>query len=134
MKNKSLGLAAVGVLYFALAPGHAQSVSPSIAPPSPTINAANSQTSGDPVRGEATWNRVGCYTCHGYAAQGAASTGPKLSGRRYSETVFKIIVRSPPSAMPRFSEKVLSEAELQDILAFVNSIDVDGPVNANAPD
>lgn len=126
MKLKSLSLVAAGAFCWWIASAQAQSPSSTSARPSQTASATQSQTSGDPVRGQATWNRVGCFTCHGYAAQGAEGTAPKLSGRDFPLPVFAMIVRHPANQMPPYSEKMLSDSDLGDIMAYVNSIDV-GP-------
>ena len=91
--------------------------------PTPTNN-ETSEVVGDAVRGKVTWNRVGCYTCHGYAAQGADTTGPKLSGRDLPMPVVEVFVRTPSRTMPPYSRTMLSDDELRDIVAYINSIQV----------
>ena len=76
---------------------------------------------GDPVVGKATYLRVGCWTCHGYAAQGGVGTGPALTGRPYTFEIFAMFLRTPYNLMPPYTPKVLSDGEVRDILAFVKS-------------
>ncbi len=79
---------------------------------------------GDPVAGKASWSRVGCYACHGYAAQGSPTTGPQLSGRNWTFPAFNQLVRHPVNAMPPYTAKVLSDQEVRDQMAYVNSVPV----------
>jgi len=65
--------------------------------------------------------RKGCFECHGYSGQGA-DTGPKLAPGVLPLAIFARIVRSPPNQMPPYSSRVLSEAELGQIHAYLSSI------------
>ena len=62
--------------------------------------------------------RVGCYQCHGREAQGA-STGPRLGPDALPIAAFTRAVRTPRNEMPPYSPKILSDAELADVYAFV---------------
>ena len=75
---------------------------------------------GDADRGRQTYTKVGCYQCHGREAQGA-STGPRLGPNPIPLAQFTRYVRAPRAEMPPYTEKVLSNAELADIHAFVSS-------------
>ena len=76
--------------------------------------------SGDIDRGRQTFMRVGCYQCHGREAQGA-STGPRLGPDPLPLAPFARYVRAPRNEMPPYTLKVLSDAELADIHAFVSA-------------
>jgi ubiquinol-cytochrome c reductase cytochrome c subunit len=65
--------------------------------------------------------RKGCFECHGYSGQGA-DTGPKLAPGVLPLAIFARIVRGPPNQMPPYSSRVLSEAELGQIHAYLSSI------------
>jgi ubiquinol-cytochrome c reductase cytochrome c subunit len=69
-------------------------------------------------RGKATFMRVGCYQCHGREAQGA-STGPRLGPNPLPLAPFTRAVRTPRNDMPPYSAKILSDADLADVYAFV---------------
>jgi ubiquinol-cytochrome c reductase cytochrome c subunit len=71
-------------------------------------------------RGKQTFVRVGCYQCHGREAQGA-STGPRLGPDPMPPPQFTRAIRTPRADMPPYSTKILSEAELADIYAYVSS-------------
>jgi cytochrome c553 len=79
---------------------------------------------GDAAAGKSDWSRVGCYACHGYAAQGLEVTGPQLSGRNWTFASFNPLVRRPLNTMPPFTAKVLSDQEVRDLMAYVNSVPV----------
>ena len=70
------------------------------------------------ARGNATFKRVGCYQCHGREAQGA-STGPRLGPAPLTPEAFARAVRTPRNEMPPYSLKLLSNADLADVYAFV---------------
>ncbi len=72
----------------------------------------------DAERGKQIFMRVGCYQCHGREAQGA-STGPRLGPNPLALPAFTRAVRTPRNEMPPYSVKLLSDAELADVYAFV---------------
>ena len=68
----------------------------------------------------------GCFECHGRVGEGGAFNGPApaLAGifsRRSSLEVISA-VRKGPNDMPAYTEKVLSNQELGDILAYIRSL------------
>ena len=76
----------------------------------------------DAARGKDIYVKVGCYACHGYDAQGA-STGPKLAPDPMpAEALATYIRNSTPTLMPPYSEKVLGDAEVADIHAYLVTI------------
>jgi mono/diheme cytochrome c family protein len=85
-----------------------------------TIALAQTPPSGDAERGKQLFVKIGCYQCHGYEAQGA-STGPKLGPEAVSFARFVSYVRKPTGEMPPYTAKVMSEAQLADVYAFVTS-------------
>lgn len=82
--------------------------------------AAQDKPRGDAQRGKELFVKTGCYQCHGYEAQGA-STGPRLGPDPVSFARFVAYVRKPTADMPPYIAKVLSDAQLADIYAFVSS-------------
>ena len=76
---------------------------------------------GNAKNGKTVYTADGCYECHGREAQGGAGTGPKLGPSPLPYSVFAFQVRSPRDQMPPYTSKVLSDAELADIYAFVQS-------------
>ncbi|HZP33290.1 MAG TPA: cytochrome c [Candidatus Acidoferrales bacterium] len=77
---------------------------------------------GDAKNGKALYTTAGCYECHGREAQGGAGTGPRLGPAPLPYQAFAYQVRSPRDQMPPYTAKVLSDAQLADIYAFVRSV------------
>jgi mono/diheme cytochrome c family protein len=73
------------------------------------------------ARGKTLFARVGCYECHGYAAQGGAA-GPHIAAIAWPYAAFAAYVRHPAREMPPFTAKVLSDADLAAIYAYVRSL------------
>jgi ubiquinol-cytochrome c reductase cytochrome c subunit len=78
--------------------------------------------SGNAKNGKTVYTTDGCYECHGREAQGGAGTGPRLGPSPLPYSVFAFQVRSPRDQMPPYTSKVLSDTELADIYAFVQSV------------
>ena len=80
---------------------------------------------GDAVKGKATFLRVGCYECHGTAGQGL--TGPHIGPNpRALESLISFLRK--PTGMPAYSPKVLSDADIADIRAYLASLPAPPPV------
>jgi len=84
------------------------------------------QTPGAPAGNAQNGRKVfasnGCYECHGYEAQGAAPTGPRLGPRPLAFAAFSKYVRQPTGQMPPYTTKSLPDATLADIYAFLQSL------------
>ncbi|MEA2719706.1 MAG: hypothetical protein QOJ39_1570, partial [Candidatus Eremiobacteraeota bacterium] len=85
---------------------------------------------GDPAvaRGRALFASVGCYECHGYAGQGGAA-GPRIAATVWPYAAFAAYVRHPAREMPAFTTKVLGDADLAAIYAYVRTL----PAPASPP-
>jgi len=75
---------------------------------------------GNVVNGKRLYLKDGCYECHGYAGQGGA--GARLAPHVLSAANLIKYVRHPSGAMPPYTAKVVSDAELTDIRAFLASL------------
>jgi ubiquinol-cytochrome c reductase cytochrome c subunit len=71
--------------------------------------------------GKALFLKVGCYQCHGTQGQGAV-TGPRLAPDPLPFETLSAFVRTTSGQMPPFHTKVLSDADLADIYAYLQSI------------
>lgn len=76
---------------------------------------------GSAEKGRLTFAKVGCAQCHGLEAQGSPTTGPRLGPGALPYAAFSRLVRAPRLQMPPYTEKVLANADLADIYAFVQS-------------
>jgi ubiquinol-cytochrome c reductase cytochrome c subunit len=72
----------------------------------------------------------GCYQCHGYEAQGSSATGPRLGPRPLPYAGFSRYVRQPSGAMPPFGTRILTDADLQAIYAYVQTRPLPQPVDS----
>jgi ubiquinol-cytochrome c reductase cytochrome c subunit len=71
--------------------------------------------------GRRVFMRVGCWQCHGTMGQGAV-TGPKLAPDPLPLDALSSFVRSTNRNMPPYREQVLSDDDLADIHAYLQSI------------
>ena len=94
----------------------AQAPAPAAAP-----QAAPAVPPGNAVNGRRLFVSFGCYQCHGYEAQGSSATGPRLGPRPIPFANLVRYVRRPTNQMPPFTAKVVSDAELADIYAFLRA-------------
>jgi mono/diheme cytochrome c family protein len=79
---------------------------------------------GDAANGKRVYLADGCFTCHGRAGQGGAYNGPApiLAKTAMPFEGFKMQLRNPSNDMPAYSEPVMSDKEIADIYAFVQSL------------
>jgi mono/diheme cytochrome c family protein len=87
---------------------------------------------GDATNGKRIYLAVGCFTCHGRSGQGGAYNGPApvLAKTQMPFDGFKGYLRAPANDMPAYSEPVMSDKDIADIYAFVQSL----PGRRNAKD
>jgi ubiquinol-cytochrome c reductase cytochrome c subunit len=72
-------------------------------------------------KGKAAFVQHGCWQCHGYQGQGGV-TGPKLAPDPLPFEALSNFVRTTNRAMPPFREEILSNEDLADIYAYLESI------------
>jgi mono/diheme cytochrome c family protein len=79
---------------------------------------------GDAAKGKTTFVKYGCWQCHGFQGQGsvATSNGKVLAPDPLPWDTFSSFIRTSNTGMPPYSEKVLPNADLQDIHAYLESI------------
>ena len=82
---------------------------------------ANAAPAGNADAGKKLYVSVGCYQCHGYEAQGSNATGPRLGPRPMAFATFSRYVRQPTGQMPLYTVKVVSDSDMANIYAFVQS-------------
>ena len=83
--------------------------------------AAQSAPTGNADAGRQLLVRKGCFQCHGREGQGSPTTGPRLGPNPLGLAAFVRAVRSPRAQMPPYTEKLVSDAELADMRAFLDS-------------
>jgi mono/diheme cytochrome c family protein len=85
---------------------------------------AQDAPAGDAANGKRIYLADGCFTCHGRSGQGGAYNGPApiLAHTALPFDGFAGQVRNPVNDMPAFSDAVLSDKDIADIYAFVESL------------
>ena len=83
--------------------------------------AQNAPPAGNSQNGKKIFSSYGCYQCHGFEAQGGGA-GARLAPRPIAFPQFTKYVRQPTGEMPPYTSKVVSDQELADIYAFLQSI------------
>jgi ubiquinol-cytochrome c reductase cytochrome c subunit len=83
---------------------------------------SSAASAADAAKGKALFMSVGCYHCHGTQGQGM-NTGPKLAPDPMPVEALTAFIRNAgTTAMPAFSAKMVSDAEVADIHAYLASI------------
>jgi mono/diheme cytochrome c family protein len=74
--------------------------------------------------GKTAFMEHGCWQCHGTMGQGSIATsgGKVIAHTALPEESFEAFVRGTNGAMPPFSEKILSNNDLADIYAYLQSV------------
>jgi|SRR5918995_4297721 mono/diheme cytochrome c family protein len=86
------------------------------------IVGGSAASAADPARGKEIYVKVGCYACHGYEGQGGV-TGPKVAPDPMPPDALASFIRnSAPTLMPHYSEKILGDAEVAEIHAYLASV------------
>jgi mono/diheme cytochrome c family protein len=77
---------------------------------------------GDAAKGKALYNQYTCYGCHGFSGQNGP--GMRLVPMPFNVASFIKAVRAPgqPNRMPPYSEKVLTDAQLTDVFAYLKTL------------
>ncbi|HXW21219.1 MAG TPA: cytochrome c [Roseiarcus sp.] len=79
---------------------------------------------GDAAGGKQIYLRVACFTCHGRFGQGGIYRGPApiLARTALPFDGFRALLRDPPGDMPAYPEAVLSDGDIADLYAFLESL------------
>jgi mono/diheme cytochrome c family protein len=82
--------------------------------------------------GKTVFIQKGCWQCHGTVGQGSIATsgGKRLAPDPLPWDAFSGFVRSSNRSMPPFSGKILSDGDLADIYAYLQSIPKPPAVNS----
>ncbi len=74
------------------------------------------------AQGRALYVAKGCYQCHGRIGQGATGVGARLAPPRQPVEAFTAYVRRPTGVMPRYSARLLPDAEVAAIHAWLRAL------------
>jgi mono/diheme cytochrome c family protein len=73
------------------------------------------------ANGRVLFAKVGCYQCHGYLGQGGAA-GPRIAPDPLPFDGIAAFVRTTSGEMPPYTTTLLSDSDLADIYAYLQSI------------
>jgi len=79
---------------------------------------------GDAQKGKVTFVKYGCWQCHDYDGQGSIATsgGRVIARTQLPLDAFISFVRTTNGQMPPFRDPVISDADLTDIYAYLQSL------------
>ena len=82
-----------------------------------------SAAAADADKGKIAFTQYGCWQCHGFEGQGsvATSNGRVIARTQLPLDAFKAFVRTTNGPMPPFRAAVLSDDDLDDIYAYLQS-------------
>jgi ubiquinol-cytochrome c reductase cytochrome c subunit len=89
---------------------------------------AQSSTTTDAAAGRRSFQKFGCYECHGLEGQGSIVTGPRLAPNPIPLDSFIAYIRQPSGQMPPYTDKALPDRDIPAIYAFLRSIQPPPPV------
>ena len=73
------------------------------------------------ANGKTLFTKYGCYECHGTQGQGTTA-GARLAPKPIALAALIAYVRQPKGQMPPYTRKVVSDAELAAIRAYLATI------------
>ncbi len=76
---------------------------------------------GSVEKGKAAYVKHGCWQCHGFDGQGSVS-GSKIAPNPMPLEALSVFVRNTNGSMPPYQKAILSDADLADIHAYLQSI------------
>jgi mono/diheme cytochrome c family protein len=79
---------------------------------------------GDAQKGRVAFTQHGCWQCHDFSGQGsvATSNGKVIARTQLPLDAFMSFVRTTNGQMPPYRAPVLSDADLGDIYAYLQSL------------
>jgi len=86
---------------------------------------------GDAAAGKKAYLADGCYECHGRVGEGGAMNGPApiLAKTKLPFEAFEGQLRNPVNDMPPYPDTLLSDQQLADIFAYLQSLPGPRPVS-----
>lgn len=83
--------------------------------------AAAPALAADAAKGKSAYMKNGCWQCHGEFGQGGAA-GKALAPKPMPVEALNAFVRNSKGPMPPYPKEILSDADLADIHAYLQSI------------
>ena len=76
---------------------------------------------GSADKGKTAYVQHGCWQCHGTVGQGGAA-GKTIAPKPMAFEAFSVFVRHSNGPMPPYQKAILSDADLADIHAYLQSL------------
>jgi len=76
---------------------------------------------GNAGHGKQVFEKLYCSACHGHDGQGGSS-GPRIGVKPPPVAALIAYVRKPAGGMPPFTPKIVSDADLTDVHAYLSSL------------
>jgi mono/diheme cytochrome c family protein len=88
------------------------------------VVAGSARADGDAQKGKIAFVKHGCWQCHDFNGQGSVATsgGKVIARTELPLDAFMSFVRTTNGQMPPFREPILSDADLTDIYAYLQSL------------
>ena len=101
----------------------------------------NAQASGDAGHGALLYYQHGCYQCHGFSGYGRQDLNNTGSAILINVDVFRAFLRGrqdvapllPSTSMPNYPVNALSDAQVNDIYAYIRSMPRNEPEIGDVP-
>jgi len=84
--------------------------------------AAQDTPKGDAKTGLATFQKYGCYTCHGILGQGTLRDGPRINAAGIGYQAVLQQLRTPRYEMPAYTAVQISDQQVADIFAYLSTL------------
>jgi mono/diheme cytochrome c family protein len=84
-------------------------------------------TASDIANGQRLFALYGCSECHLSRGQGARATGVRVGPSRLPAAAFINYVREPTGEMPPYTQKTVTDQELANMYAFLQSVPPSAP-------
>ena len=89
---------------------------------------AQNSSAANSAKGKRLFEAKACYQCHGWQGQGGLA-GARLAQTKLNLQGFRNIIRNPPpSNMPPYRAAVLTDQEVADLFAYVQTFPAPEPV------
>jgi ubiquinol-cytochrome c reductase cytochrome c subunit len=77
---------------------------------------------GDPKAGLATYQKYGCYSCHGIVGQGTLRDGPRINAAAIGYPAMLTQLRNPRYEMPAYTAVQIPDSGIADIFAYLATL------------
>jgi ubiquinol-cytochrome c reductase cytochrome c subunit len=96
------------------------------------IGAACAQApAGNTAAGKDLYMKFNCYACHGFSGQNGS--GARLVPMKMTQETFTAFVHKGRGQMPPYSAKVLPDAQLADVYAYIKTLPDKTPAGKSIP-